>query len=153
MKALELKIPPVALVLLTATAMWALARLVPGGGLAFAAGPWLAAALAVAGLATAVLGVQAFRRAQTTVDPRVPGKAAQLVTSGIFQRTRNPMYVGLVAILLAWAVYLAHGAALALVPVFVVYMSRFQIQPEERVMREKFGADYESYTQAVRRWL
>jgi len=63
------------------------------------------------------------------------------------------MYLGFLLVLLGWALYLSHPLAFAFLPAFVVYMNRFQIGPEEKVMRAKFGAEYCSYVSSVRRWL
>jgi protein-S-isoprenylcysteine O-methyltransferase Ste14 len=63
------------------------------------------------------------------------------------------VYVGFLLLLVAWAFYLMSVAALALLPLFVWYMNRFQIAPEERFLLQKFGADYQAYTKQVRRWL
>ncbi len=63
------------------------------------------------------------------------------------------MYLGLTIVLIAWAVYLRNVAAVIPVPVFVAYMTQFQIKPEERAMLENFGSDYADYMAAVRRWI
>jgi protein-S-isoprenylcysteine O-methyltransferase Ste14 len=67
--------------------------------------------------------------------------------------SRNPMYVGLLLLLAGWALHLSHPLALLGLPAFVAYMNRFQIAPEERALRAKFGPAYEDYARAVRRWL
>ena len=113
------------------------------------------AALVVAAIGAAfdVAGILAFRRAKTTVNPMKPEKSAALVCTGVYRITRNPMYVGMVFILLAWAVYLASPWALFGPLVFAVYITRFQIKPEERVLAARFGAEFASYLARVRRWL
>ena len=63
------------------------------------------------------------------------------------------MYLGLALILLGWAIYLGNIAALAGLPLFVLYINRFQIAPEERALAERFGAEFEAYRSRVRRWL
>jgi protein-S-isoprenylcysteine O-methyltransferase Ste14 len=75
------------------------------------------------------------------------------VDSGIYRFTRNPMYLGMLLVLTAGAVYLGNLAAFAVLPVFVVCMNRLQICPEERFMQEKFGEAYRDYTARVRRWI
>jgi protein-S-isoprenylcysteine O-methyltransferase Ste14 len=113
----------------------------------------LAAAFALAGGCISLAGVVSFRRAKTTVNPLKPEKASSLVTGGIYKVTRNPMYLGLVLVLLAWAVFLSSAWALAGPVAFVLYMNRFQIEPEERVMGTMFGDNYSEYKARVRRWL
>ena len=153
MSTLELKVPPVALVLVVGLAMWALARAVPAAALAVPMAGWLGAFLAVAGIAVSVAGVMEFRRAQTTVNPTRPHAASSMVTSGIYRRTRNPMYLGMLLVLAGWAFFLRNVAALALLPVFVLLISRLQIQPEERALGQSFADEYERYRRSVRRWI
>jgi protein-S-isoprenylcysteine O-methyltransferase Ste14 len=153
MRLLELKIPPLLLFLLFAGAMWLLAEWLPEAALPL---PWrlqLAAVLTVAGAAVAMGGVVAFRRASTTVNPVRPDAASAMVTTGVYQYTRNPMYLGLVIILAAWALVLANLVAWLLVPLFAAWLDRFQVVPEERAMAARFGQRFEDYRRRVRRWI
>ena len=110
--------------------------------------------LVAVGLAFDLAGLLAFRASHTTVNPLRPGRASSLVTGGVYRITRNPMYVGMVFLLLAWGVYLAHWPALLLGPAaYVLYLNRFQIAPEERVLLQLFGEDYRTYMGRVRRWI
>ncbi len=152
MRALELRIPPLALTALFGAAVYA-SRWTARGSVA---GPWvgaLAVVIALAGAIVLVLGVAQFRRAGTTVDPTRPEGASDMVTDGVYRYTRNPMYLGMAALLLAWAVWLGSPWGLVWVPVFVTYMNRFQIEPEERMLRKKFGPRFDVYAEQVRRWL
>ena len=153
MPSLDLKVPPPAVALVVALAMWWVSRY----GLLEGVPPlWrVGAALVVAAVGAAfdVAGILAFGRAKTTVNPMKPEKSAALVNTGVFRITRNPMYVGMVFILLAWAVYLASPWALFGPPLFAAYITRFQIKPEERVLAARFGDQFASYTARVRRWL
>jgi protein-S-isoprenylcysteine O-methyltransferase Ste14 len=153
MQTLELKIPPVILVVIFALLMLLLTPLVPPLVLPAVWGLVLAGGFAIVGVVVAMLGVLAFRRANTTVDPRVPQQTSSLVIRGIYRFSRNPMYLGFLLLLAAWACYLMSTAAFVLLPLFVWYMNRFQIAPEERYLLQKFGADYQAYTAQVRRWL
>jgi protein-S-isoprenylcysteine O-methyltransferase Ste14 len=87
------------------------------------------------------------------MNPTKPSATSSLVTNGVFRFTRNPMYLSLLLYLVAWAVYLANWLALLLVPVFMLYITRFQIKPEERALSAQFGPEYASYKARVRRWL
>lgn len=150
---LELKIPPPLVMLVTALLMWLASAVVPFLGLAL---PWrwpVVVVLGCAAFATAGAGVLAFVRARTTVNPHTPHASVTLVATGVYRLTRNPMYLGLLMLLVAWGVYLANLLALALLPLFVLYLNRFQIGPEERALATKFGAAYASYQASVRRWL
>ncbi|QDL38364.1 methyltransferase family protein [Rhodoferax sediminis] len=153
MQALELKIPPPVVTALAAAAMWGIAVLAPLVDVPAALRVPAAVVLALMGAAFDLSGVVAFRRGQTTVNPMKPDKAAALVCSGVYRLTRNPMYVGLVFVLVAWAVYLSCAWALLGPVAFVLYMNRFQIQPEERALSKLFGSRYEDYKSGVRRWL
>lgn len=92
-------------------------------------------------------------RRHTTINPLSPRKSTALVTGGVYRFTRNPMYLGMACLLTAWAVWLAALLAFAGPVLFVLYITRFQIRPEERVLTELFGLPYTDYTQRVRRWL
>ena len=153
MRALELKIPPPVVALLTAAAMWGISLATPSVHVPALIRLVAAITIAVAGAATAISGTAAFRRANTTVNPLKPETTSFLVTSGIYRLTRNPMYLGLVLVLLAWAVFLSCPWTLLGLLVFIVYMTRFQIMPEERVLSSMFGAAYSAYRAKVRRWL
>jgi protein-S-isoprenylcysteine O-methyltransferase Ste14 len=109
--------------------------------------------LTLAGAAIALSGVVSFRRARTTVNPLKPETSTSLVSSGIYRITRNPMYLGMLAVLLAWAAYLPSVLALLGPAAFSLYITRFQIIPEERALHSLFGAPFVEYTQKVRRWL
>ncbi len=153
MKTLELKIPPPAIALLAALAMWAISRSTPLLGVPRNVRLLAAGTLALVGIASAVAGVVTFRRAGTTIHPHRPQETSALVSSGIYRLSRNPMYVGLLFVLIAWAVFLSSTWSLVGPFAFVLYISRFQIIPEERVLSAKFGEAYDSYKARVRRWL
>ena len=153
MKTLELKVPPVILTLLFGAAMWAVSRVLPSGYFAFPGRFLLFAVVLIAGIVIALMGVLAFRRAGTTVDPRTPHQTNSLVVNGVYRYTRNPMYVGFLMILAAWWIYLGSVFAALLLPLYVLYMNRFQIKPEERHMRDLFGDQFNQYAERVRRWL
>jgi protein-S-isoprenylcysteine O-methyltransferase Ste14 len=153
MRALEHRIPPPIVAAIIGAAMWAVSRITPAlrieGRLRFA----LAAAFAGFGFCVSAMGMMAFRRARTTINPVKVEEASSIVTSGVYCRTRNPMYVGLSSLLLGWAVYLAAPWAIFGPVLFVLFTTRFQIVPEERVLTSKFGSEYTDYQARVRRWL
>ena len=91
--------------------------------------------------------------AATTVDPRDPGKATRLVAGGVYRLSRNPMYLGLLCTMTAWAVYLGSPWSLLILPIYVWYITRFQILPEEAALHRLFGASYVAYCARVRRWI
>lgn len=153
MRSLELKIPPVALGLLLGALMGVAAWITPGLRFALPAGRLIALGLAGAGVIIAILGVVSFRRAKTTVNPLNPEAASALVVSGIYRLTRNPMYLGMLLVLLGWGVFLANALALPGALAFIPLMNRLQIGPEERFLAARFGPAFTAYQSAVRRWL
>lgn len=133
--------------------MWLLARELPQYRIPAPGATEAAILLACLGAAIDLAGLAAFRKARTTINPLRPEKASSLVRSGIYRYTRNPMYLGMLVLLLAWSAYLAHPAAFAMLPLFVLYLNRFQIAPEERALARLFGAEFDDYRRRVRRWL
>ena len=113
----------------------------------------LTAALILLAAAFSVPAFMAFRRAKTTINPIEIESASSLVTCGPYQWSRNPMYVGLASLLLALSVYLGTLCTFLGPFLFVLWITQFQIIPEERVMRAKFGKAYEEYSKSVRRWI
>ena len=152
MQALELRIPPLALVLIAAGLMSLIAYFIPID-LPIPAPVIVAGTLGLAGSIVAIAGVVAFKEHKTTVNPFTPERSSSLVTSGIYKYTRNPMYLGFLLLLAGWAALLSNLFALALLPAFIAYMNRFQIQPEERALTQQFGTEFQAYMQRVRRWV
>ncbi len=104
-------------------------------------------------LAIFVAALYQFWRHQTTVNPRKLGETSSLITNGVFSLSRNPIYVVDVLLLVAWAVWLGQWLNLIWPIVFMWYVTRFQIEPEERILLEKFGESYTNYQQHTRRWV
>ena len=152
MKLLEHRIPPPVVAVLLAAGMWMLAGVPPLLPLDAYRTP-AAIALVVIGIGFDFAGVVNFLQSRTTINPLRPHKAAVLVTRGIYRLTRNPMYVGLALLLVAWAVFWGSLWGFLGPVLFVLYMNRFQIGPEERALRGIFGEAYDAYAARVRRWL
>ena len=153
MNALELKVPPPVVALLVAAAMWGITMISAPIEVPNVVRYAVAATIAIAGGCIDLAGLIGFRRAKTTVNPLKPGNTTSLVTAGIYRFTRNPMYLGLLFLLLAWAVFLSSAWALVGPVAFVLYIDRFQIAPEERVLATMFGATFSEYKARARRWL
>lgn len=150
---LETRVLPPVVAVAMAVVTWAISRLTPDVPIPTGIRVAVSTAIAVAGVAFAVIGVLSFRRARTTANPTKPEAATALVSSGVYRITRNPMYLGLSLILVAWAVFLSSAWALFGPAGFVLWMNRFQIAPEERALSRLFGSEYASYKARVRRWL
>ena len=150
---LELKVPPAALTVVTAALMWFASLTVPAFDFSLPANVACSAGFVLAGALACLAGVCSFQRAKTTVNPMKLDSSSALVASGIYKYSRNPMYLGFVLVLFGWGLFLSNALALLLLPAFVLYMSRFQICPEERALLSLFGKDYKQYHARVRRWL
>lgn len=152
MRALELKIPPLILLAAFAALMALLAHSAPHGAIAIPGHRLLALLLLALGVLMPALGALALRQHGTTVNPMQPEASRRIVQSGIYRYSRNPMYLGFVLMLSAWGLWLSHPLALALAPTFALWLQRFQIKPEERILLRKFGSPYADYLSKVRRW-
>jgi protein-S-isoprenylcysteine O-methyltransferase Ste14 len=153
MRSLELRIPPVAVMLVAAFLMWLAARASPSMRLTIPASVALAIGIVLMGALVILAGIIEFQRARTTVNPMDPDAASTLVVQRVYASTRNPMYLGFAMMLLGWAVFLSHPLSFLIVPCFIAYMNRFQIVPEERALEGRFGSEFEVYRSRVRRWL
>jgi protein-S-isoprenylcysteine O-methyltransferase Ste14 len=107
----------------------------------------------LAGLCLDAIAFLQFRKNETTISPLSPEKASTIVINGLYKYSRNPMYLGLLIVLIGWALFLGNLASFACLPIFVRLITRFQIIPEERILRENFGEPYEKYLTKVRRWV
>ena len=147
------RIPPPIIMVLSAALMWALSRWLPLNH--WISPPWnrLGAILIALGVLTIAAAMLRFRQAHTTVNPLDPSKATHLVTSGVFSRSRNPMYLGLTLILVGWGVWLGSVSPWIIPPLFVIVITTAQIIPEEQVLNQLFGAPYAAYRQRVSRWI
>jgi len=100
------------------------------------------------------LATKEFKKSETTVNPMKPETSTRLVTSGVFKYTRNPMYLGLASILLASCFYFSSLLGIIVyVPLFIFYITVFQIIPEEESMKTIFNDEYLDYCSKVRRWI
>lgn len=153
MHRLELKVPPLLLWAVIAAVMAGTAFLAPSTTFPFAGHRVAGAVVLAAGLATMFAGALHFRLRRTTLDPRDPGKTASIVSDGIYRLTRNPMYLGMALSLAGVALWLASLPGLMLTALFCAWINELQIKPEERILLQRFGADYRAYMGRVRRWL
>jgi protein-S-isoprenylcysteine O-methyltransferase Ste14 len=147
------RIPPPLLMLLAGGLMWVLDQWMP---LAQWIGrPWnrFGGLVAAAGIAVSVAAFVRFRKAGTTANPLDPSKASRLVTDGVFRLSRNPMYLGLVLLLIGWAVWLGSASPWLVPPLFVIVLTLVQIVPEEQALGRSFGEEYVSYRRRVARWI
>ena len=149
----KLKYPPLRQFIVSAGISYGIATLTPDLVFRIPFSPLLAISLALVGIILLISAVGLFAKFNTTVNPMEPNKASSLVTNGLYNYTRNPMYLGLLLCLIAFVVWLQNPAAILGIVLFVITMTIFQIIPEEKVMSDKFGKEYEDYKARVRRWL
>jgi protein-S-isoprenylcysteine O-methyltransferase Ste14 len=149
---LRLRIPPAVWLVLGGGLMWMLHRALPIAQLLQHPVNRAGWVLMAAGAAIAAAAVLQFRRARTTVNPYTPAKSSALVNSGVFGYSRNPIYLGLSVALCGWAVALGSLSPWAVPPLFVLVITRLQIEPEEAVLATLFGAAYSDYCARVGRW-
>ena len=151
---MHLKIPPALVAILMLILLVTVSKLFPQSSFSLPYKSLVAIAVAVIGAGIAVAGVASFRRLQTTVNPTRPGTASSLVVDGIYRWSRNPMYLGILLFLVACGIYLANIPGLLVIPsVFVIYMNRYQIKPEEEALALIFGEEFVRYRASARRWL
>lgn len=150
---LELKIPPILLGLLCATAMKIISLVLPSFAYALAFSQILAWLVFIIAGGILCISLYTFKTAKTTVNPIDPALASSLQIHGIYHITRNPMYLAFLLMLVSYAILLCNWFVWLLPVFFAIWITRLQIIPEERILAQKFGKDYETYKQRVRRWI
>lgn len=149
---MHLKIPPALVTVITALLMYLVARFLPFGDFNFTGRFYVLWTLFGVGMFLGTVSLIQFFTAKTSIDPRDPQKASELVVIGIYKISRNPMYLSLLLLLLAWGLYLPNAFNFLVLVFFVAYMNKFQILPEEQALSIKFGEAYKQYVKNVRRW-
>jgi protein-S-isoprenylcysteine O-methyltransferase Ste14 len=150
---LELRVPPPVVMAVFALFMWLVAIPFPALDLDLPARSEAGALFLAIALGIGAAALLEFRRAKTTIHPLKPEASTALVTGGIYRWTRNPMYLAMLLILIGWAYIVSNLAALVMLPLFVSTLNRLQIEPEERALHARFGAEFDNYRRKVRRWL
>ena len=149
---MRLKIPPLIITLIFGLFMYLLATYLPVGYFDFFGRNYLMYLLLFLALLIGAVSLFQFFGSKTSIDPRSPSKVSTLVTGGLYQYSRNPMYLALLLLLLGWGLYLGNAFNTLLAAGFVYYMNTFQIIPEEEVLTNMFGKEYQKYCVIVRRW-
>ena len=150
---LENRLPPLLVALMVAAMMRGAATIAPALSIPWPGREIVAWVLMIVGAVVIFAGLASFARHKTTANPFKPEAASSLVDTGIYGRTRNPMYVGVAMVLIGYAAFLSHPLALFAAFLFPAYIGRFQIAPEERALDRVFGEAYEAYKRRVPRWL
>ena len=106
----------------------------------------------ISGLIIILISFQIFKKEKTTINPIKIEKASSLVTNGIFKYSRNPMYLGMLLILISVSIKFNFYGGFLVVGSFVYFITYFQILPEEKAMLKLFGKDFINYKNKTRRW-
>ena len=148
-----MKVPPLAVFSITCLLMWGTARLFYETRYQIPLLETVALLLSVIGGIFGIGAILSFIKARTTISPSSPEKTTVFVSKGLYNISRNPMYLGLLLVILSFGCHLANPIAALIIPLFPWYMTRYQILPEEEFMLQKFGDEYRQYQVRVRRWL
>jgi protein-S-isoprenylcysteine O-methyltransferase Ste14 len=152
MKSLELKVHPPIVLLLSLAIAYGLSHYLP-----LLALPLMLSGLywyiGCAGVFISLAGIWEFRKAKTTIDPTKPHRSSHLVSGGIYRVTRNPMYLGMQFIIIAAVFKFGNYYGFISLAFFILYITQFQIKPEEHIIEGIFGDEYVQYKKKVRRWL
>ncbi|WP_353303577.1 methyltransferase family protein [Sessilibacter corallicola] len=152
-KGLELKIPPPVIGITTAVLMWFIAQNTLQVAIPIETRMVLAAVFVGIGLVFDASSILRFFKKKTTINPLKPSNTTQLVTTGIYSVSRNPMYLGLLLILMGWFFYLSAPISFLGIIFYLVYITVFQIIPEERILETIFGESFLTYKTKTRRWI
>ncbi len=150
---MKLKIPPVLVALLFAFLMWSIHKLTQTRHITFEHQKLVSWSFFYLGVFIGVIAVYSFRKARTTVDPSRPNKASSLVTAGIYQYSRNPMYLGILLVLISFAIRIGNIYSFLVLPIYGWYITSYQIKPEEEVLTTLFQDEFMNYKKVVRRWI
>ena len=153
MRYLENKIPPPIVGIIFGFIIWLIAKYSPTLNFNQEIQIAITSLFVIAGFYFCVAGAMLFKKSDTTINPLQPETASSLVKTGVYKISRNPMYVGLTLFLIAWSLYLGSIFGLIGALGFALYLTQFQIKPEEKALTELFGKEFIGYKSKVRRWL
>jgi len=150
---MNIKIIPIVQLILIAAAMLGIQKLSPSLNYHGNGNLPLFTILCLTGFGLIMAGSKEFLSYKTTTNPINIENTTQLVTSGLYKYSRNPMYIGLVLSLLGWAALIGSVLSLIALPLFIWSMTQYQIRFEEDLLERKFGKDFIDYKKKVPRWL
>ncbi len=149
---LELKIPPVIVTLIAVIGLYLTRDVFPHFGFPQNMANLFAACVLFSAVTFAAMSVYAFKKHQTTLHPMRPEQTVNIVQNNVFAISRNPMYASFIMVIVAFGLYLQHSGFIVFALLCMAYLHWFQVLPEERVLLEKFGEDYQQYQRRVARW-
>jgi protein-S-isoprenylcysteine O-methyltransferase Ste14 len=151
--ALSNRIPPPILVVLSYILMWLLNDFAPFGQNLLPQLKGLAMGLFSVGLIINLMAAATFRKAQTTINPLNPEKASSLIDHGVFSWSRNPIYLAMAIMVVAGVFWTGNILNFVVVALFVWFITKYQIKPEEKALEKIFGDAFDGYCSKVRRWI
>ena len=107
----------------------------------------------IIGLIVIVSPVVDFIKSKTTVNPVKFKNVNRLVTTGIYRYSRNPMYLGMILIIISTTIYYLNFLSVFSPLIFYIWINKFQINREEIFLEDKFGSEYLKYKSKTRRWI
>ena len=113
----------------------------------------IAASFLLLGIIMLITAVLSFKRQSTTVSPLQPEKVSYLVVSGIFKYSRNPMYLGMLLILISMTIKFNFVGGILIIFAFITFITKFQIIPEETALEKLFGKEFTLYKKKTKRWI
>lgn len=146
------KIPPPVILLISGLAIWLLKNIAPLP-IPYSIRAILGTLFIIFGFGLDLVGLLEFRKFQTTMNPLKPENASKIVQTGIYSKTRNPMYLGMVFVLIGWSIISKASFGILIIPMFIKYIETFQIKPEEEILSSQFGDEYDNYRSKVARWI
>lgn len=144
---------PVVLVAIFMVIMIILDAVMPGFGVDFPNQSLVTLITFAFGFVILAIGGYSFRKAKTTVNPMTPEKTTRLVTHGIYSLSRNPMYIGFLAWLIASLIFVGNIVNVLLLPLYIFLVNKLYIAPEEKAMEKLFNNEFSDYKSRVRRWI
>ena len=148
---MKIKIPPPLIVVFLITLVYLSSNFIVGFELPFRT--QLSILLLLIGLSVIFIPVFQFIKSKTTINPQNFKNVNKLVSSGIFKISRNPMYLGMLIIIISTVVYYFNYFSAFTPFIFYFWINEFQIKREEKKLEDKFGPDYKKYKSKTRRWI
>ena len=150
---MKLLIPPPIQALFFSIIMWLISRQFLNANFSLHGINTFAFVFLIIAVMLLILSINKFRQVGTTISPLKPNKTSSLINSGIYGYTRNPMYLGLLLMLFSIAFFLKNFISFLIIPLFILFITKNQILPEEEALEKIFGVEYKNYKKKVRRWI
>ena len=148
---MKTRIPPPVLALLMIGLVYLSSLLI--GSVSFDYQASLSVLLVILGLRCALPSFRLFARNKTTISPFTPSETSLLITEGMYRYSRNPMYLGLLLLIIAATIWFGTWFGIIISLFFILLINILQIIPEEEALLQIFGEEYLEYKKKVRRWI